>query len=308
MARWAEPQSGVPEGYLMKIEDAPVDGLEVPPRHRASLVEAKVTALVESISAVGLLHPIMVYTPDDGCSVYLVAGAHRLEAARRLGWDFIPAIFIETDEIDRELAEIDENLCRAELTEAEEAAHLKRRQELWEARRRRETETGGTSCSTSLIDGRAAGPQHAKGFAAETAAITGESKQSINRKIARAEKIAPDVLEGVRGTELDKGVVLDTLKKLDHDEQRQAVQRVKSGADASIKDAYAFIRGEELPQPKTRSQAKSPAEPLSDKEARDQWLASGMAWWNRGSKEWREEFLARIDRPVFDHTRSGHAA
>ena len=30
------------------------------------------------------------------------------------------------------------------------------------------------------------------------------------------------------------------------------------------------------------------------------WLAAGMAWWNRGSKDWREEFLSRIDTPAFD--------
>jgi hypothetical protein len=29
-------------------------------------------------------------------------------------------------------------------------------------------------------------------------------------------------------------------------------------------------------------------------EGRDQWLESGMAWWDRGSKEWREAFLERV--------------
>lgn len=50
-----------------------------------------------------------------------------------------------------------------------------------------------------------------------------------------------------------------------------------------------------------------PPDPLNEDEARDKWLAAGMTWWNRGSHEWREEFLARIDGVVFDRSRAGAA-
>lgn len=43
-----------------------------------------------------------------------------------------------------------------------------------------------------------------KAFAAETAAVTGESKSQINRHIARAEALGDD-LDKVAGTSLDKG-------------------------------------------------------------------------------------------------------
>jgi ParB-like chromosome segregation protein Spo0J len=46
----------------------------------------------------------------------LVTGLHRLEAAKRLGWDEIDALFVTGNEIDRELQEIAENLHRSELT------------------------------------------------------------------------------------------------------------------------------------------------------------------------------------------------
>lgn len=39
---------------------------------------------------------------------------------------------------------------------------------------------------------------------------------------------------------------------------------------------------------------------LADTETLEKWLAQGMNWWNRGSKEWRDEFLARIEPPVMD--------
>jgi len=48
-----------------------------------------------------------------------------------------------------------------------------------------------------------------KGFAADTAAKTGRNKRNINKALARAAKIAPDVLDAVRGTPPDTGASLD---------------------------------------------------------------------------------------------------
>ncbi|MBN9567422.1 MAG: hypothetical protein J0H79_07435 [Alphaproteobacteria bacterium] len=94
-----------------------------------------------------------------------------------------------------DLWEIDENLCRSELTEAEEAQCLARRKELWEARQSEQP----VPVESKRADRKG---HRGEGFAAETAKVTGETKQSINRKIARAEKIAPEVLEEVKGTDL----------------------------------------------------------------------------------------------------------
>jgi hypothetical protein len=52
-----------------------------------------------------------------------------------------------------------------------------------------------------------------KGFAADTAQISGESKAAINRHLARAEALGDD-LDKVTGTSLDKGVELDALKAM----------------------------------------------------------------------------------------------
>ena len=95
-----------------------VDDVVVPPRLR-SLVQPKVEALAESIDAIGVQQPISVYV-KDGAAV-LVTGHHRLAAAKKLGWEEIPAIKLYMDDIDRQLWEIDENLQRANLTPAEEA-------------------------------------------------------------------------------------------------------------------------------------------------------------------------------------------
>jgi len=50
--------------------------------------------------------------------------------------------------------------------------------------------------------------------------MTGESKSSVHNAVSRGEKIAPDVLNDIRGTQMEKGVELDALKGFSHDEWR----------------------------------------------------------------------------------------
>lgn len=104
-----------------------------------------------------------------------------------------------------ELIEIDENLCRSDLTTAQRSASVKRRKEIWEALHPADANTGQ---SVASIPKRGRGqPQQ---FAAETAALTGQSKASINQHLARADALGDDIKEVV-GTSLDKGVELDAL-------------------------------------------------------------------------------------------------
>lgn len=150
--------------------------LRIGKRHRA-INKFKVTSLAKSMDALGLRHPISVY--DDGAAVHLVAGLHRVKAAMSLGWEYIDAIVVELDEVDREIWEIDENLQRAGLSKAEEREHFKRRKELWLKRQ----STQHAPIESKRADGKGHRP---KGFAAETAAATGLSKSQINRKLAKS--------------------------------------------------------------------------------------------------------------------------
>jgi ParB-like chromosome segregation protein Spo0J len=57
----------------------------------------------------------------------LIAGRHRLEAVRSLGWSEILATVVAFDDVDRMLAEIDENLIRNDLSDLERSEHLAER-------------------------------------------------------------------------------------------------------------------------------------------------------------------------------------
>lgn len=95
-----------------------------------------------------------------------------------------------------ELAEIDENLLRAELSPAQRAAAIARRKEIWEAMH------GESGNSVPTLGGRGN-----TSFASDTASAAGVTKRSLNEHISRAEALGPD-LHAVVGTSLDKGVEL----------------------------------------------------------------------------------------------------
>ena len=105
-----------------------VDAVDVGDRLR-SINPEKVAALAESIDAIGLQQPILVWSPDDD-TLDLVAGLHRLEAVKKLGWEEIDCIFVDMNDLDRQLWEIDENLCRADLTDLQRAQHTAKRADL----------------------------------------------------------------------------------------------------------------------------------------------------------------------------------
>ena len=102
------------------------------------LCQKRVKALAASMSEIGLRTPITIrmvddYLDHDGVYVdgqpIVVAGAHRLEAARLLGWNYIECFLFEDDsEADSEAWQLHENLHRNELTPSKRA-EIQRRAE-----------------------------------------------------------------------------------------------------------------------------------------------------------------------------------
>lgn len=264
-------------GDPMKSVTVAVEAVTVRERHRDANPD-KVSALAGSMEKIGLQTPISVVINGEGeeVEIVLVAGLHRLNAARQLGWADIEAFEVDLDDIDRELWEIDENLCRSELTEAEEAHHLARRKVLWE--KRAERSSGKSSPSIPSERGRG----QPKQFAAETEAITGQSKRSINQKLARAEALGDDIQQVV-GTSLDKGVELDALAKLPEQDRRDIIDRARAGEVVSARKPVA-----------------PPPHELNPVEVSNKYRSALMNAWNRAPAEDREWFLAEIDKPVMD--------
>ena len=80
-----------------------------------------VARLMDSIQRIGLQTPISVRWVGD--NLMLVAGRHRLEAVRRLGWDMVDCTMLTGTDDEARMWEIAENLHRADLTVLEREEH-----------------------------------------------------------------------------------------------------------------------------------------------------------------------------------------
>lgn len=178
-----------------------------------------VAGLVESIAAIGLLNPIRVRQHGDRWQV--IAGAHRLEASRLLGLAEIEAAVVDDDDLHAELAMIDENLCRAELSPSDRARQTARRKAIYEELHP-ETAAGyaGANSRWNATDNLSTAS-----FAVETAKIAGKDERSVRRDAERGEKVIDEALDLIRGTHLDTGAYLDKLKRLTPNDQITAIER-----------------------------------------------------------------------------------
>ena len=244
----------------------------------------QVASVADSMREVGLLHPVCIFRTQvirrhiatDGYG--LVSGLHRIKAAISLGWTEIEAHVVTLSDLQRQIAECDENLRGPRLTPAERALFTRRRKDAYEALHP-EARHGGdrkTESSRQLGD--------LNRFTADTAAKTGHSERVIQRDAERGNKISDDVLAGIKGTSLDKGIVLDEIAKVAPEKQAAVVRDI------------------------AERRAVKPAPPiLNDIETEEQWRAAGNRWFNRGSREWRERWLDSVDTAVFDRTHAGAA-
>jgi N6-adenosine-specific RNA methylase IME4 len=112
----------------MSTAEWPIDHVEVGFRYRKDLGDLR--CLADSISEVGLLHPVVV-TPEGR----LIAGQRRLAACRLLGWAEVPVTVVDLYQAAR--GEAHENFIRKDLLPSEIVA-LKRAIEPLERRAARE--------------------------------------------------------------------------------------------------------------------------------------------------------------------------
>jgi ParB/RepB/Spo0J family partition protein len=230
-----------------------IEFIDLPAGHRLP-TQAAVERLASSMKQIGLRTPITVrYFPakyegtDD--TYQLVTGAHRLAAAKQLGWDEIEVFEIFGEDVkdsDVELWEIDENLMRVELTDAEEAAAVSRRKEIYEKLmpQAKQGATGGTNKGKARNE-VAKLATSVDSFTKDTADKTGKAERTIRRAATRGKKIGVDNLNKIVGTSLDKGTELDALARLDKEKQADLVARASTGETVSARhgdDEIAALR------------------------------------------------------------------
>ena len=204
------------------VIEIPINDVQIRFRLRATK-EEKINELSESIKTLGILNPITIDNNN-----FLIAGLHRLSAAKLLGWKTIPAIVKDYSKTYSELAEIDENLKISGMCKITTGEHIVKREELYEQLGLR-TKSGFNEDSAGLIS---------------TTQLAEELKISNRayRLKRQPAKIVEDVKDELRDTKF-ADVLMDMVKLSQQtpEVQRKVSQLLISGKCSTFK--RAFVEG-----------------------------------------------------------------
>ena len=198
---------------LVKISE-----IKINPGRREAAPKA-IEEMTKSIAAVGLINPITIDQDNT-----LIAGLHRLEAAKRLGWTEIECTVSNINGLQAELAEIDENFVRTNLSHRELGDLLLRRKELYEAIHP-ETRQGQRNGQTAKNDNLAF--LETKPFSEDTAEKLGVSKRTVERLVQTAANLTPEAKKIIHDADekITKGAALK-ISQLPPDQQEEAAMRL----------------------------------------------------------------------------------
>lgn len=229
----------------MKVKYVNIDNITVGNRLR-NINEESVDSLIESIEVVGLINPITIDKNKR-----LIAGNHRLEACKQLGWTKIPVTFKKYKDkkikkLKIRLIEIDENLRNSPLTILERAEHLAERKKIYE-KLYPESKAGyirARGMNKKL--GYDVDASSASTFTADVKSKIGYAQRTIQEDIQIATDLSHEVKDKIRGTELeDEKRELLTLSKEEEPIQNKIVDMINNDEVDSVKGALLKFKTNE---------------------------------------------------------------
>ncbi|MDD3586778.1 MAG: MT-A70 family methyltransferase [Thermoguttaceae bacterium] len=209
---------------------------------RRKIDRNKVGELAQSIRNVGLINPITI-TADR----QLVAGAHRLEACKSLGMSDISCIIFDGSDLQKELAEIDENLVRLELDPISIGELAIRRDEILDALGQRAK--SGTNVKNSRT-GTPGGP--VPKTTEDVANEIGISKSTLKENKQLARDLTPKAKDVVRQSDVSKKDALK-LARMKPEEQNKLAEKLSNGEAKSLVDAKRLVVKETMEEPESLS-------------------------------------------------------
>ncbi len=241
--------------------------------------EAGVQSLIASIEAVGVMKdPIHVRKRKDG-QLQLIAGGHRLEAARRLGWDEIEArVWTDVTDDWARLMEIDDNLAGAEMNALDTAVFLATRKELYE--RMNPQTKRGVAGAMGRWD---ATEPSSVAFATATAEKFGLTERQVRKIVAAGAALGPGEVAQLRSA--PKPVTLKDLTEIAKigapAERYSVVGMLAEGSSKSAADARKLLRLQ-------RDGVPAPRDPA------DVGFLAISAAWSRASRAARRRFVDEL--------------
>lgn len=198
--------------------------------------EAGVQAILGSVEELGqIVTPLTVRQRRAGVelSYELLDGAHRLEAARRLGLETVPVRVFECTNDQAKLMEIDGNLAGAELNALDTAVFLASRKRVYE-KLHPETKAGVAGALAKHGSASELGS-----FAETTAEKFGMTARQVQKIVAAGARLGPDEIAKLR--QAPKAVTLKDLQVIAKigaaPERYKVVGLLAEGAAKSAADA-----------------------------------------------------------------------
>lgn len=212
----------------------PVNEIQVKEGRRGADADI-VRGLADSIREVGLLNPLTV----DGGHV-LIAGLHRLEAVKLLGWAEVECTISSLEGLQAELAEIDENIVRSGLPAVEYGEILLRRKEIYEALHP-EAKHGGDRKSGE-IKTKKFRFDLVKSFAQDTAEKLGVVPRTVELQIQTAKNLTPEAREIIKeaDTKITKKTAMK-LSRLEPEQQKEAAAKLAAKEIRSVDEYKAGL-------------------------------------------------------------------
>ena len=195
----------------------PVGSIDIPADRLRLVDRERVAELVQSMLDAGQITPIEVTPADADGRHRVIAGAHRVVAARIAELSDVAAMVFDGSADEIRLHEIDENLYRHELTPLDQAAFLAERRAIHER------------LHGPIGPGRPSkGDNSAKlaqlSFLAETALKFSLPPRTVQRALARFSGLSEANWRRLRGSlTAQKGAELDTLIRLDEGMQDRVI-------------------------------------------------------------------------------------
>ena len=226
-----------------------VNSIQIGKKVRA-INEEKVKDLIGSISLIGLNNPICVTS-----SLELVSGLHRLEACRRLGHEFIECHVLEISGQLVDIARLDENLMRNDLTVLERSQHIFEREKLIEKIEKSNSAQNAVDANNGdSLDGENVSKAQRAAVLIEkveinegTVSIGKLSERSLQDYKQIARDIPGTVKSIIKGEEManSKRELLNLARIKSSKTQRAVAESIKSGKSKNVQQAVRNIKYKE---------------------------------------------------------------
>lgn len=225
---------------------------------RRELSTTHVRELADSIRELGLLNPITI---DKGHT--LIAGLHRLEAVKLLAWTEIACTVSSLEGLQAELAEIDENFVRNDISALEFGDMMLRRKEIYEMLHP-ESKHGGDRKSEKIKTNKIRFDS-AKSFVQDTAEKLGVVPRTVELQIQTAKNLTSEAKDIIKGsdTKITQKAALK-LSRLQPEQQKEAATLLAAQEIKSV-DEYTAAMAE--PAPECAEPTEGMPEPIQAEDA-----------------------------------------